>query len=67
MLKLGIRELTIAAATPAVEEVAEVEAKLQFKALTKQLQSRGIMVCESIDQAVEYLNQVYDEVSGKAE
>lgn len=48
-------------------EVAEVEAKLQFKALTKQLQSRGIMVCESIDQAVEYLNQVYDEVSGKAE
>lgn len=48
-------------------EVAEVEAKLQFKNLAKQLQGRNIMVCDSVDQAVEYLNQVYDELTGKAE
>lgn len=50
-----------------VSEVAEVEAKLQFKNLTKQLQGRNIMVADSVDQAVEYLNQIYDELSGKAQ
>lgn len=50
-----------------LSEVAEVEAKLQFKALTKQLQGRNIMVTESVDQCVEYLNQVYDEIAGNAE
>lgn len=48
-------------------EVAEVEAKMEFKALMKQLQTRGIMVVDSIDQAVEYLNNVYDEITGKSE
>lgn len=48
-------------------EVAEVEAKMEFKALMKQLQTRGIMVVSSIDQAVEYLNNVYDEIAGKSE
>lgn len=48
-------------------EVAEVEAKMEFKALMKQLQTRGIMVVDSVDQAVEYLNNVYDEIAGKSE
>lgn len=47
-----------------LSEVLEVEAKMQFRALTRQLQQRNIMVVESIDQAVEYLNDVYEELAG---
>lgn len=47
--------------------LGDVEAKMQFKALTKQLQGRGIMVVDSIDSAVEFLNNVYDEMAGKTD
>lgn len=43
--------------------VIEPEAKMEFKSLTKQLQTRGIMVVESVDLAIEYLNAVHDELS----
>lgn len=45
-------------------DVVETEAKMQFSALKKQLQGRGITVFESVDEAVEYLNEVYEQVAG---
>lgn len=48
-------------------DVAEAEAKMQFSALKKSLQGRGVTVVDSVDQAVEYLNEVYDQISGKTE
>lgn len=45
--------------------VAEASAKMEFKSLMRQLQSRNVMVVDSVDAAVEYLNNVYDQLSGQ--
>lgn len=45
-------------------DIGEVEAKMQFSSLKKQLQARGITVVETTEQAVDYLNDVYEQMSG---
>lgn len=47
--------------------VTEAEAKMQFQAVKKQMQERGITVVDTIDQAIEFLNEVYEQIAGKAE
>ena len=49
-----------------LSDVGEVESKMQFSSMKKQLQERGITVLESIDQAIEFLNDVYEQISGGA-
>lgn len=48
-------------------EVSEAEAKMQFASMKKSLQDRGVTVVDTTEQAVEYLNDVYDQIAGKAE
>lgn len=50
-----------------LSEIAETEAKMQFSSVKKALQERGVTVVDTVDQAVEYLNDVYDQIDGKAE
>lgn len=50
-----------------VNEVSEAEAKMQFASMKKSLQDRGVTVVDTTEQAVEYLNDVYDQIAGKAE
>lgn len=47
-----------------LSDVGEVESKMQFSSLKKQLQERGITVVETVEQAVDFLNDVYDQISG---
>lgn len=46
-----------------VTEVSEIKAKMEFQNLKKNLQEKGILVTETLDEAIDYLNQVYDELS----
>lgn len=46
-------------------DVSEAEAKMQFQSIKKQMQERGITVVDTIDQAVDFLNEVYDQIAGK--
>ena len=48
-------------------DLTEAEAKMQFSAMKKSLQERGVTVVDTTDQAVDYLNDVYDQIAGKAE
>lgn len=48
-------------------DVSEAEAKMQFQSIKKQMQERGITVVDTIDQAVDFLNEVYDQIAGKGE
>ena len=48
-------------------EVTEAESKMQFQSVKKNMQERGITVVDTIDQAVEFLNEVYEQVAGKSE
>lgn len=50
-----------------ITDLSEVEAKMQFSNLKKSLQGRGVTVVDTVDQAVEYLNNVYDQIAGKTE
>ena len=46
-------------------DLTEAEAKMQFSAMKKSLQERGVTVVDTTDQAVDYLNDVYDQIAGK--
>lgn len=50
-----------------ITDLTEAEAKMQFSAMKKSLQERGVTVTDTVDEAVEYLNDVYDQIAGKAE
>lgn len=50
-----------------VTDLTEAEAKMQFAAMKKSLQERGVTVVDTTDQAVDYLNDVYDQIAGKGE
>lgn len=50
-----------------ITDLTEAEAKMQFAAMKKSLQERGVTVVDTTDQAVDYLNDVYDQIAGKGE
>lgn len=50
-----------------ISDVSEAEAKMQFQAVKRQLQERGITVTDTIDEAIDYLNDVYDQIAGKGD
>lgn len=48
-----------------ITDLTEAEAKMQFSAMKKSLQERGVTVVDTTDQAVDFLNEVYDQIAGK--
>ena len=50
-----------------ITDLTEAEAKMQFAAMKKSLQERGVTIVDTTDQAVDYLNDVYDQIAGKGE
>lgn len=47
------------------DAVVEIDAKLEFESAKKQMQQRGITVLDNVGQAIDFLNDVYEQIAAK--